>query len=148
MAGVVAAAAGIGLDAVAGKYLPGLPPECPSSPVVSAPLAGLVVSVHNAANVEGLAAATAAKLKTKGVNVASLHNSPAPPDAAKGADAIVTASSKNLPAAAALQSLFPRSVFLLDEDETGARLYLTADKPAMEGTPATEATQLRCSLEK
>lgn len=147
MAGVVAAAAGIGLDAFAGKYLPGLPPECPSSPAVAAPLTGLAVSVYNAANVEGLAAATATTLEAKGLKVISLHNSPAPSDAA-GADAVITASSKNLAAAVALQSLFPKSVFRLDDEESAASLYLTADKPALEGTPPTEATRLRCSLDK
>lgn len=148
MAAVVATAAGIGVDAIAGKYLPGLPPECPSSTVLAAPLAGLAVSVHNAANVEGLAAATAKALEAKGLKVVSLHNSPAPPDAATGADAVITASSRNLAAAVALQSLLPKSVFMLDEDDPGASLYLTADKPALDGPPDAAAKTLRCSLDE
>ncbi|MBP2412435.1 hypothetical protein JOF48_001234 [Arthrobacter stackebrandtii] len=146
LAGAIAAVAGIGLNSAASKILPAPPPACPTAGIEAAPLAGLSVKIHNAAHVEGLAAGMATRLKAHGITVESVGNRDAPELAASGADVVITAPSGNLAPAMALQGLFPRSVFLLEDGEAGTSLYLTSEKPAMADAPVGGMGTLRCSV--
>jgi len=143
-AGALGAAAALGLGVLGAKVLPPLAPECPAGAVVPAPLSGLAVNVYNSASIEGLAAATAKSLKTHGVDVVSTDNKEAPKFATTSPDVIITASSEKLGEAAALQALFPKSSFLLDDAEPKVSVYLTKADPKMGGKPSTAKTELRC----
>lgn len=143
-AGALGAATALGIGVLGEKVLPPLPPECPAAAVVAAPLSGLAVNVYNSAGVEGLGAATAKALKTHGVDVVSMENKEAPKFATSGPDVIITASSEKLGEAAALQALFPKSSFLLDDAEPKVSVYLTKADHDMGGKPSTAKTELRC----
>ncbi|MHA7268569.1 LytR C-terminal domain-containing protein [Arthrobacter sp. HLT1-20] len=145
LGGSLAGLLGLGVQHVAGGLLPEPPAECPTHVVAPAPLAGLAVKVHNSAKVEGLAASTAQVLKKQGVKVASLGNKAAPEASGEGHDVIIAASAKHLPEAVALQSLFPASVFLLDDAEPEPSIYLTRADPKTNPAPAASRSAVRCA---
>jgi len=156
LAAAMAALAALGIGAAAGRFLPAAPLPCPGQPLEPAALGGWSVDVYNASGAEGLAAETAAVLQGRGVAVGKVGNQPAPavkvPAGAQFPEVVIAAPKSGYAQAAALQELFPESVFMpVDDDATGLRIYLT--KPVVTThTAATDSgaggaqstTKLRC----
>lgn len=144
VAGLFAGLAGLGIDKVTVKYLPSLPPRCPPQAIEPAPMSQLSLKIYNSSNVEGLATKEAKILKIYGTKIISTGNMAAPNYPGLSAEAIIIASSKSLPEAVALQSIYPKSVFVLDETDPVMRLFLTKGNLTVGKTPATTQTPLRC----
>ncbi|MHA7304441.1 LytR C-terminal domain-containing protein [Arthrobacter sp. TMN-49] len=147
LGGSLAGLLGLGVNIVAGDLHSAPVPECPGEIVAAAPLSGMAVKVHNSSNVEGLAAGTAKSLKKKGIKVVSVANKAAPETPSETSGVIITAASKQLPEAVALQALFPESVFLLDDAEPVPSVYLTRAKPKISAAPVTTKSAVRCVLD-
>ncbi|MCC9068871.1 LytR C-terminal domain-containing protein [Arthrobacter cryoconiti] len=141
---LLAVVTGVGINATAGKYLPAVPAACPTELLKPTALPEISLKVYNASTVDGLAADAAKSLQSRGIKILSLGNMAAPVSVKTATAVIIVAPQKNLAQAAALQALYPESVFLLDESDPATRLFLTKEDLGMSKSDAPAQTTLRC----
>lgn len=149
--GLLAAGIGFGLS----KLIPvsaTAAVDCPTDKIKPATIESVSVNVYNATQSSGLAAKTAAQLKTEGLTIGIIGNKTAnqtrgkvPAKFAEKPQILIAVSKDNLAAAAAVQRYFPQSAVLVSSDKASTvDVFLQVEQPTMETGKNTESVQLNC----